>query len=290
MQRKDSEWFDRMYNNRARVPETPQILSTWAERSALARQSITADLDVRYGPHASETLDIFPSRFTGAPVLVFLHGGYWRALDKADHSFLAPAFVEQGACVVIPNYALCPGTDTDKVTVPRIVMQMVAALDWVWRSVQRYGGDPSNITVAGHSAGGQLAAMMLACNWHQFDANLPIGLVRKALSISGVYDLEPIRHVPSLPELKLTAEDARLCSPAAFSAPKQGFLYSFAGGNESEEFLRQNRLIQRRWGKRRVPVASVLPGLHHFSVLESLIENGSTLNTMAVQLMKRAAP
>ncbi|MBU3738194.1 MAG: alpha/beta hydrolase [Rhodoferax sp.] len=290
MQRKDSEWFDRMYNNRARVPETPHILRTWAERSARVRQSVTTDLDVRYGSHASETLDVFPSRVADAPVLVFLHGGYWRALDKADHSFLAPPFVEQGACVVIPNYALCPGKDTDKVTVPRIVMQMVAALNWVWRHIRRYGGNPGDITVMGHSAGGQLAAMMLACNWQQVDADLPVQLVQKALSISGVYDLEPIRHVPSLPELKLTAEDARRCSPAAFSAPRNGLLYSVAGGDESEEFLRQNRLIQQRWGRRRVPVSAVLPGLHHFSVLESLIEDGSSLNTMAGQLMKRAVP
>jgi carboxylesterase type B len=113
--------------------------------------------------------------------LVFLHGGYWRALDKSDHSFVAPSLTQQGITVVVPNYALCPA-----VTIPEIVMQMVKALAWVWRHIDSWGGDASRIHVAGHSAGGHLAAMMLACDWRAYAPDLPPDLVKSVLSVSGL--------------------------------------------------------------------------------------------------------
>ena len=130
MTRIDPAWLDTQYNNRARIPEALGILDKWAQASALAREkSPAAVLDVPYGPGSKETLDIFPSTAANAPVLVFIHGGYWRALDKSDASFLAPAFVQAGATVVVPNYALCP-----VVSVEHITLQMVRALAWVHRN------------------------------------------------------------------------------------------------------------------------------------------------------------
>jgi arylformamidase len=154
--------------------------------------------------------------------VVFIHGGYWRSLDKSDHSFIAPAFTNQGACVVVPNYALCPA-----VTIPQIVMQMVKALAWTYRNASKYGGDPSRITVIGHSAGGHLAAMLLACQWSVYAKDLPSDVVRNALSISGLYDLEPIMRTPFLQEsLRLTPEQVLLASPAWMPRPSQGKLYT----------------------------------------------------------------
>ena len=165
-----------------------------------------------------ESLDVFraaDAASTGkAPVLVFLHGGYWRSLDKSDHSFVAPAFTRAGACVVVPNYALCPGDANHPVTVPHISVQMVKALAWVWRNIDQYGGDPARITVSGHSAGGHLAAMLLACQWQAYANDLPQGLVRNALSISGLHELESIRNTPFLQkDLRLTQQDAIKASP-----------------------------------------------------------------------------
>jgi len=282
MNRTDPVWLDRMYNNRALLPDHAAYFSRWAAASAQARDAQPCRLDLPYGPSSGETLDVFPAvqaSADGAPVLVFIHGGYWRSLDKADHSFLAPVFARSGTCVVVPNYALCP-----VVTIPQIIQQMVDALVWTWRNVSRYGGDPARITVIGHSAGGHLATMLLACDWNAQATDLPTRLVKNAMSISGLYDLEPLRHTTFLSELNLTPDHVRQASPALLPRPPQGCLYAVAGADESDEFLRQNLLIRQAWGIETVPVCESLAGLNHFSVLEKLADPAHRLHQLAVQL------
>lgn len=282
MKLRDGAWHDSMYNNRELVPEHPAFLARWARESEKARAAGPCELDLAYGDGAGETLDVFPAPHADAPVLVFIHGGYWRALDKKDHSFIGPAFTRHGACVVVPNYALCPA-----VTVPHIVLQVARAVAWTWHNIARYGGDRRRIVVAGHSAGGQLAAMTLACLWQQLDSSLPRDVVRSALAVSGLHDLDPIMRTPFLQgDLKLTPEQVNRASPARLPAPRQGTLYSVAGGEESAEYHRQNRLIQEAWGARRVPVCELLPGLNHFSVLEALVDPGHRLHQLAVDLLR----
>ena len=287
--RPDPAWLDSQYNNRALVPEYTSHFDRWTRDSAVVRQASGALLDLAYGHGSGETLDIFPAECPPggalAPVLVFIHGGYWRSLDKADHAFLAPAFVEQGTCVVVPNYALCPA-----VTIPDIALQMVKALAWVYRHIAQYGGDPDRITVVGHSAGGHLAALLLTCQWPTHLPGLPPALVKNALSISGLYDLEPLRHTPFLADsLRLTPAQVKQASPALLPAPAvqagRGVLYTVAGGSESSEFLRQNQLIQQTWGAQAVPVCEALPGLNHFSVLEALVQPGHRLHQLALELL-----
>jgi arylformamidase len=279
--RNDGQWLDSMYNNRELVPEHPEFFRRWAADSAEVRRVEPCALDVRYGGGPNEHLDIFRSGEDEAPVLVFIHGGYWRSLDKSDHSFIAPSLTRRGACVVIPNYALCPA-----VTVPQIVMQQVHALAWTRRHIGAWGGDPRRITVAGHSAGGHLAAMMLACLWPYYGQDLPANLVKGALSISGLFDLDPIMHTPFLqPTLQLTGEQVRIASPALLAAPAQGRLYTVCGGDESAEFLRQNRLIRDAWGEKAVPVCESLPGLNHFTALEAMSRPGHRLHEMALELI-----
>jgi arylformamidase len=289
----DPQWLDSMYNNRALVPDHADYFKRWALESRKVRSRLPCMLDVPYGQGALQTLDVFPASASGrslaeaggAPVLVFIHGGYWRSLDKADHSFLAPALTEAGACVVMPNYDLCPA-----VSIPDITLQMVQALAWTWRHIAKHGGDPRRITVVGHSAGGHLAAMLLTCNWCAYDPDLPPDLLTNALSISGLYDLAPMLHTPFLKDsLQLTAAQVRLVSPAGLPRPRKGTLYSVAGGSESAEFVRQNQLIQQTWGKKTVPVCETLDGLNHFSVLEALVQPTHRLNRLALALLEKSA-
>jgi arylformamidase len=285
---KDAAWHDRMYNNRALVPDFADHFAHWTNASAQARDALKPQVDLRYGDGLNETLDIFPAARADAPVVIFIHGGYWRSLDKSDHSFVAPALRDMGACVVVVNYALCPGTTEQPVTVPDIALQMAKATAWVWRHIAAHGGDRSNISVIGHSAGGHLAAMLLACDWKKLGRDLPAGLLRKAMSISGLFDLDPVRKTLFVQgDLKLTPAHVRMASPAKWQRPGKGVLFTVVGGNESPEFLRHNRLIHQAWGPKTVPVCEELPGLNHFSVVTDLTRPGTRLNALALALIQR---
>ncbi len=292
-------WLDAQYNNRARVPEAVQHLQRWAADSATARTQLLATgqavLDVPYMQHpawpaTAQTLDVFtpPAGATppagGWPVLLFIHGGYWRALDKADHSFIAPPWVApgggHGAIVVVPNYALCPA-----VRVSDITAQMQQAVAWVWQHIAGHGGNPARITVVGHSAGGHVVGMLLSTplnQWQALGVNTHEGAssaffsLRHGVSISGLFDLAPIGQTPFLADLGLTPEEAHAQSPI-HRPHTGGVLTAVVGGDESEEFLRQNTLLRQAWGDAAAPVAEVLPGLNHFSVLEELVKPGSCL-------------
>ena len=272
-------WYDEQYDNRARIPEHPAILKHWADASASAIGRSPALREIDYGDAAGERLDVFPAVRAGSPVLVYIHGGYWRALGKRDQSFVAPPFVDAGAMVVLPGYALCPA-----VAIEHIVLQLVRALAWVHRHASEHGGDPRRIVVAGHSAGGHLATMLLACDWRSVAPDLPADLVKAALSISGLYELEPLRHAPFLaPDLKLGRESARRLSPARF-APPGGLLVTVVGGDESEEFHRQAALIRQAWGA-SVIGAECVAQRNHMNVLHELVQADSPVHRWGLRLL-----
>ena len=284
--RQNPAWLEAQYNNRVRVADHTQVFARWSQASALVRQHPGALLDVAYGGGVGETVDIFPAAAgtapaAGAPVLVFIHGGYWRSLDKAEHSFVAPVFNAAGVLVVVPNYALCPA-----VTVEHIVLQMARLLAWVWAHAAEQGGDPSRIVLVGHSAGGHLATMLLSCRWKDLAPEMPVQPLQGALSISGLYDLEPLRHTASVQaDLRLTPASVTRLSPAFFPRPKGAKLYAVVGLDESEEFLRQNHLIRDVWGPTAVPVCETLPGSNHFTVLNGLADPKARLHELALRLL-----
>ena len=272
---RDAAWYDEQYDNRRRVPMFAMHLERWREASDRARTGLRCELDVPFTPDGKMALDVFACAQRDAPVLVFFHGGYWRLLDKSDFSFVAAPFVAAGVTVVIPNYALCPD-----VTVDAISMQAAQAMAWVHRFMASRHADPTRCVVAGHSAGGHLATMLLACDGRRLGPGLPARVTRHAVSLSGLYDLAPIAATPSL-QVDLRLDDATIArnSPARFSPPRGARLCSVVGALESEEFRRHNRLIRERWGPRVVPVCEELPGCDHFTVLDELVAPEAPLHS-----------
>lgn len=266
------------YDNRARVPEHPAIIAGWARDAAAFRAAWPdADLGLPYGPGERERLDLFrPGSGEAWPAALFLHGGYWQALDRSFFSHMARGLLARGVAVAFPSYDLCPA-----VPLARIVGQMRAAAALLHR---RTGGGARRILAAGHSAGGHLAAMLAATvaeDWRALGPGLPSDLVRAALPISGVFELEPLLATTIGAGLRLTPEEARVLSPRLLSPPAGGVaLHAAVGGGESGEFIRQSRDFAAAW----CDGFEVLPGLNHFTVLAPLPVPGCPLAARAAAM------
>jgi arylformamidase len=184
--RKDE--LEYQYNPRESVPEFPELAKRRAEESRKARSTLKSWLNVPYGDSPREILDIYTADRPAGPVLVYIHGGYWRSAAKTTICNFAPAFVQRGATVVLVEYDLCPN-----VTVTDIVRQTRAAIASVYRNIIRYSDNPSKLYVSGHSAGGHLTAMALAHDWEK--EGLPRDLIKGAVATSGVYDLDMVMQI-----------------------------------------------------------------------------------------------
>lgn len=272
----DRAALDAQYNNRARVPNFAEHLARWKAASAAARGAIRGvRLDVPYGAMPAERLDIFPAAGAAGrpPVLVFLHGGYWRSLDKGDFSFLAQAYVAAGITYVSANYGLTPATHLDA-----IVRQVRGALAWLHGNPAVHGGDPNRLYVSGHSAGGHLAPLVLGTDWTAL-GSLPPDLVKGAVGISGLYDLEPMRLCYLNEGMNLDPDSVQRLSPI-HQVPKarKGPLILCAGGDESPEFLRQQADYAKAWAQAQAPARLVAaPGLDHFTVMDAFCDANAAL-------------
>lgn len=260
------------YDNRARVPEHPAIFDRWATDSRRTRERHRGLIDLPYGPSSAERLDVFPAAGGRAPALVFFHGGYWRAFGKGDFSFIADAWLRAGVTVVVVGYGLCPA-----VSVQDIVRQALRAGAWIYRNAGDLGIDRNQLCVSGHSAGGHLAAMLMAALWPSYSEGLPTRVFGSAVSLSGLHDLRPLAQVDFLQaDLKLTEESALSLSPAYMPAATDRPMLACVGGDESEEYHRQMVLLQQRWPSaagQRVE----LPGVNHFTILDALVDPTSAL-------------
>lgn len=267
-----AEFVEREYNLRAAFPDHPQWFARWASDSAAARARLDSRLDVRYGSGAKQMLDLFPAA-NARGTLLFIHGGYWRALDKADHSFVAPPLVANDIGVAVINYDLCPD-----VAIARIVDECREAVAWLRREGSRFGLSMQRLVVSGHSAGGHLAAMLVATDWQA--RGLPADTLSGAFAISGVFDLEPLVQVSFNVDLKLDAGRAYLVSPIHLQPRAPVPFVLAAGGDETSEFIRQSWLLWERWPEchppgRRGPL--FISGKHHFSVVSDLSDPASEL-------------
>ncbi len=253
----DPAEIDRQLNLRARWPEHGQYFERWASDSAAARTRLEGRLDLAYGEVEGETLDLFPdpARSEPTPLLVFIHGGYWQGLDKGDFSYLAPPFVEAGIAFASVNYDLAP-----KVGVGDIVVQVLKAIAWLTEAAPAHGVDPERIFVAGHSAGGHLAAVAMGAE-----------PVKGGCSISGIYELEVMRLSYHQEVLKLDPETVRAMSPLRNLPARAGPLICAVGSEETEEFLRQQDEMVAAWRGQGLDARVVdLPGRNHFSAVDAL--------------------
>ncbi len=262
----DQAALDAQYNQRALVPDFARHFQRWAASSEAARHSRPCRLGLAYGGTPEEALDFFPAARPRAPLLVFIHGGYWQAMDKSDFSFIAPSFQAAGIAVAVINYALAP-----RVGIDEIVRQCRAAVAWLWRSAAQLGIDPQRLHVAGHSAGGHLAAMVMAMPVSAFA--LPSHPVRGICGVSGLYDLEPIRLSYLNATLGMDGETARRNSPFHLSPPAGGSVILALGSRETDEFHRQQAVLAEAWRERGCAVAEMeLADANHFTVLDGLAD------------------
>jgi arylformamidase len=277
----DRESLDREYNNRAKVPNAAELLERYTRESEATRRELPCRTDVRYGPHEGETLDVFPAgRGAPAPVHVFVHGGYWRALHKSDFSYVARGFHPAGAAVVVIDYALIPAVDMDE-----LVRQCRAAIAWTYRHAPSFGGDPARISVSGHSAGGHLVAMLMSTDWGAFDG-LPADTIKAGCGISGLYDLEPIRLCYLNDDLKLTPEQARRNSPVYLAPARSGPLLLAVGALEGPEYHRQTDDLAAAWRRRGLPCEVLdMAGHDHFSIGMQLGDPASDLSRAVLRQM-----
>jgi arylformamidase len=255
------------YNARAAIPDHPEIFARWARESAAVRAAQAGETGLAYGPDPGERLDWFaaPGGDRPRPILYFVHGGYWRSLDKDDFTFLVPSLQQLGVDVVLVNYGLCP-----RLTIAEIVGQVCRGLAWTKDQAASRSADGGQLFLAGHSAGGHLVAMLLATDWSVAERPDVAAAIRGGLALSGLYDLEPLCHTSINVEARLDAATARALSPVRLAPTVAAPLRLVVGGDESGAFWRQSEHLAQAWPNCSAPAA--VPGAHHLAVVEALAD------------------
>ena len=257
------DYYSRQYNARAEIPDHPQLFTRWQNESALVRRTHAGLLDIPFGSAIGERLDFFPAPRPGAPLLVFIHGGWWRSLDKSDFTFIVPGYHAAGFNVALTNYTLAPEASIEQIT-----QQQLRAFAWLYKNAARYEYDPERIVVAGHSAGAHLAAMMMAALWNTYDAELPASLIKAGILMSGLYDLDPVRYAEFVNvDLKITEHNALQLSPGYMPQSHPIPFITSVGDLESAEFKRQTALIASQWqAAHKAEIA--LHGINHLTICD----------------------
>ena len=256
--------IETQFNPRHAVANVEEHAARFARLSAAARERHRPLLDVRYGSGPLATLDVFRAAQPGAPLHVFLHGGYWRGRDKSDCSYIADALVPLGITTVVMNYDLCP-----QVELPAIVDQVHAGLAWVHEHAQEWGADPSCYTASGHSAGAHLIAAALAR--HADAATRPAGMPSAALLISGVYELEPVLAISVNKEIRLRPEQVAPMSPMRQAPCRPVRLVVSVGGAETQGFIGQSEAFARHCAELGAEARFVnLAGRDHYTIMHLL--------------------
>jgi arylformamidase len=268
------------YNNRARVPEHAEIFVRWTREGAAYRDEATkegrAELGLKYGPSPRQTIDIFEPRGGGAggPLALFIHGGYWRSLEPSSFSQIARGMNAHGVTVAVSGYDLAP-----QVSIGQIIEQTQAACLYLWNKFKR------RIMVSGHSAGGHLAACMVATDWKALDKSAPDDLAPAGYAVSGLFDLAPLLHLATNADFKLDEAEARRVSPLFWPLVRGKVLDAVVGGEESSEFLRHSKSVADDWRERGAQTRyEAVPGLNHFTICDPMTDTNSAMTRRMVEL------
>ncbi len=272
--------LDELYSHRHRIKGYDDYRLRWIEESEAARKTLDTVLDVAYGAAVAETYDVFQGG-VGTPIQVFIHGGYWYSQDKNVFESMAPAYVTRGATFVSINYPLTP-----TVTMTQLFESCCQCIAHIYRHAVDWGGDPERLFVSGHSAGGHLAALLMSTDWPSVDAALPEDIVKGALPISGLYDLEPIRHLTMNDTLNLTEDEVHKLSPILSIPPMAGPMTLAVGTDEGPEFMRQQSDYAAAWQAGGLDCeAMVLAGQNHFSIVDDYAKEGGAVFEAACRQM-----
>jgi len=270
-----AEEHEFQYNPQKAFPDFGKHQTARAPVNAQARSGLKAHYDVRYGEHPLHALDVFPAAQAGSPVHLFLHGGYWRAQDKQNFSYVAGALVPLGITTVIANYELCPASSLDGV-----VDSALSAFEWTCRHISGYGGDSRNISVSGHSAGAHLAAEIICTDWSA--RGIDASVLKGATMISGIFDPAPAMSTTVNEQLQLNAGIARRHDVEHRKPLVRCRAALIAGALEPDHWIDQSyRYFQHLRHNGFSPEFHVLPGHDHFGILSDYLDpNGITLGAI----------
>ena len=275
----DQAALDRQYNNRLHVPDYAIYMERWEMLSRQTEKDFPVIKNISYAALPREQLDIYPSLQPSSKTLVFIHGGYWHKWDKSSFQFIGTAFSNYGITTVLINYPLAP-----EVSIDQISASCRLAIYWIYQNISTYNGDPGQLYIAGHSAGGHLSAMLLATDWKLF--NLIPDLIKGVCVISGLFNLIPIFLSDINNSLKMGMETALRNSPVHLLPATQCPLSIVVGGNETNEFLEQSKELYTCWKESISAEMMPIQGLNHYSIVETILDPQSCLHQAMRRLMK----
>lgn len=277
----DDETLEQHFNPRVAVANAQELIDGFAGKSKAARKEVRGWYDFRYGPNPLQTYDVHPPTVdalgTPAPMLIFIHGGYWRALDKSDHTWFAPVFVRAGVLAINLNYDLCP-----EVTLDDIVYETRRAVAHLYDQAGNFGGDPRRLFVVGHSAGAQLAGMLLNYDWSQLD--LPADTVKGAFCISGIYEPAVVMRTSINADVRLDQTTAERNDCLARPPSRPTPVVVVVGGEEPEGWRQQSLDYAEACRRAGCNVTFIdVPGANHFTVAEELTRRDSELTAAILE-------